>query len=186
MGLPPGQMPGVPQPMVGGMPPQMMGQQPFPQPQMMPAPLAQPAMPAMPSRPFVQAPLQQMQAPLNDQPIPTVIRGVSGESLPTLDVRRTPQPEPPLDIPSPEQLDVAPPKPHDPGLDWKAIRKRLDDLKAIGFQLDPPLPDGRYRFVCWMATAELGQKQGIEGVAATEIEAVNQCLARAEQWRRRH
>lgn len=94
-------------------------------------------------------------------------------------------PPDPVQLPSPEQLGVAAPRPHDPTLDWEGIRKRLRELGAISFQVDT-LPDGSCRFVCQLATAEFGQTQGIEARANTEREAVQQALVRAELWKRRN
>lgn len=152
---------GLPQ---GSMPQQLPPQQP------MPRPVAQ------------QAPAQPQRTP-TDAPVTTAVRGVSGE--PARPVPQHVSPPEAVHIPSPEQLGVAAPRPHDPSLDWESIRKRLHDLGVVSFQLDT-LPDGSCRFVCQMATAEFGQTQGIEARATTEAEAVTQTLARAEIWKKRN
>jgi len=162
--------------MAGPIPQQMMPQQPMLAPQQM--------MPQQPQGwPQVQGQPQRPQALVNDPPVQTVIRGVSAE-------QQRPEPLPlralePVNIPSPEQLGVAIPKPHDPSIDWETTRNRLRELGAVSFQLDT-LPDGSCRFVCQLATAEFGQTQGIEARATTEAEAVREALGRAELYRRRN
>ncbi len=163
-----------------GLPPGAVPQQ-MPAQQMMPQPLALQAQQVPPQR--------QPQPPVRpyDAGVTTTIRGVSGESRPPAPAPTPPRtlPPDPVSLPSPEQLGVAAPRPHDPTLDWEAIRKRLRDLGAVSFQLDT-LPDGSCRFVCHLATVEFGQTQGIEARATTEKEAVQQALSRAELWKRRN
>jgi hypothetical protein len=166
-----------------GFPPQGYGPQTIP-PQGLPtqgyAPPAQRPMtqrqppaqfPLASAQPMVQAPRQQPQIEY---------RGVSSD-----------QPErartlPPVHLPSPEQLGVASASSPSrlPTTDWVAIRKRLKDLGTVSFQL-VQLPNGGCRFVCQLATAEFGQSHTIEANAASEAEAVEQALARAEQWKKR-
>jgi hypothetical protein len=66
---------------------------------------------------------------------------------------------------------------------WDAVRKRLRELDAVGFQLITS-PDGGCQFRCSLATNVFGQTQDIEVRADSEREAVRQALARAEQWHR--
>ena len=156
--------------------PQPMMQQPMMQQPMVQQPL--------PNRSPTQTPSFRQQ-PVNDPPVQTVIRGVSSDQQRPAPAPQRGLPPEPIRIPSPEQLGVAAPRPKDPGLDWVAIRKRLDELGAVGFQLEQ-LPSGGYRFICHLPTAAFGQTQGVEVQAPSEAEAVSQCLARAELWRRRN
>jgi hypothetical protein len=94
-------------------------------------------------------------------------------------------PAAPIVLPSPAQLGLVRIQnaPREPGIDWDSTRQRLKDLRAVNFGFDQ-LPEGGSRFVCNLATTELGGMHRIEAQAATEAEAVRQALAKAEYWRR--
>jgi hypothetical protein len=89
-------------------------------------------------------------------------------------------PPPPLRLPSPEEAGVAvasaPCK-----VDWNALRDRLQQLGGVGLQT-AQLPDGSYRVAFVMRTNQPDRFHNIEATAATEGEAVNVALLRAEQW----
>jgi hypothetical protein len=168
----------------GGMPPQGFAPQGIPV-QNLPTqgyapqaqrPVAQRLPPAQFPRPQAQSPQQVAQNP----PPQREYRGVSSD-----------QPErsrtlPPVRLPSPEQLGVASAKSSSRAatIDWVRIHKRLKELGSISFHLEQ-LPNGGYRFVCQLATAEFGRSHTIEAKADNEAEAVEQVLTRAEQWKKR-
>jgi hypothetical protein len=109
---------------------------------------------------------------------PTTVRGAMAD-------HGDPLPVTPITLPSPDALGLARVlrAPAEPRVDWEAARKQLRDLGAVQFQCEQ-LPEGGCRFVCQLATTELGRSHSIEARAGTEAEAIRQVLARAEQWRR--
>jgi hypothetical protein len=68
-------------------------------------------------------------------------------------------------------------------VDWNVTVTRLRALEAVGFHLDR-LPEGGYRFTCWVPAAQAGRTSRVEAMAATEAEAVRLALERAERARR--
>jgi hypothetical protein len=84
-------------------------------------------------------------------------------------------------MPSPEQLGVAV-RTVACGPDWTALHARMKELGVVSFHLDT-LPDGRYRFTCWLPQGQPGMTQRIEALAATEAEAVRMGLEQASQSR---
>jgi hypothetical protein len=85
-------------------------------------------------------------------------------------------------MPSPAQLGVAAPRTAAAGADWSATRSRLNELGAVGFQVDQ-LPSGGCRFVCWLPRAQPGATERIEALAGSEAEAIRLGLERAGQWK---
>ncbi len=91
-----------------------------------------------------------------------------------------------LTLPSPEQLGItaAPPTPppaHESApVDWNATHAHLSRLGAVGVQLGR-FPQGGYRFAFLLPTGRPDVTRHIEGVGATEAEAVRRALANAEQ-----
>jgi hypothetical protein len=85
-------------------------------------------------------------------------------------------------IPSPAQLGVTAPQPRETEADWKATRRRLDELGAEGFHLERLSPGG-FRFTCWVPGGAAGKPQRVEGQGATEAEAIRVTLDRAERLR---
>jgi hypothetical protein len=67
------------------------------------------------------------------------------------------------------------------GLDWDSARRRLTGVGASSFHLERLAPEG-YRFTCLLPTANANRSHRVEAVAATEAEAVQLALNRAEQW----
>lgn len=127
--------------------------------------------------------------PLPVPPAPT-IRGQSAEEAKPAPVWPTPGvvaavaapplPPAPLAIPAPEQLGLSPARPMEPvQLDWAAARTRLDQLGATCFHLEKL--DNGWRFTCLLPTAEAGKQRRIDVEAATEAEAVQAALERAEK-----
>jgi hypothetical protein len=85
-------------------------------------------------------------------------------------------------IPSPAQLGLTAARPRETELDWKATRRRLDELGAESFHLERLSPGG-FRFSCWLTIGVDGKSQRVEGQGATEAEAVRVTLDRAERSR---
>jgi hypothetical protein len=90
----------------------------------------------------------------------------------------TPSRPAPLVMPSPERLGVGLPRP--PTLDATTIARRLQQLGASGYHLDR-LPEGGFRFTCWIPTAQPGVSNRIEATAASESEAARLALEKAAQ-----
>jgi len=87
-------------------------------------------------------------------------------------------------IPTPDQLGVAGVRSAAPSLDWKATRRKLDELGMESLHLER-LSKG-YRFTCWLTT-EVGAKgQRIEADGDTEAEAIHSVLDKAKRWRSAH
>lgn len=87
-----------------------------------------------------------------------------------------------LNMPSPEQLGVAPARPAaEVGLDWSTAHRRLDRLGAVCFHMEK-LPRGGVRVTCLLPTAQPDRSHRIEAEAGSEIEAVQIILDRAETW----
>jgi hypothetical protein len=93
----------------------------------------------------------------------------------------TPARPTPLVMPSPEQLGVAV-RPVADRPDWSALHARMKGLGIVSFHMDT-LPDGRYRFTCWLPQGQPGMTQRIEALAASEVEAARVGLERASQYR---
>jgi hypothetical protein len=81
-------------------------------------------------------------------------------------------------VPSPEQLGIAASsKPAAQAVDWTDARRRLDELGAVGFNLQK-LADDRYQFTVLVPLAESTKTRRVEATAGTEAEAVRLALAR--------
>ena len=93
----------------------------------------------------------------------------------------TPARPAPLTMPSPEQLGVTV-RPVASAADWTALHARMKQVGVVSFHMDT-LPDGRYRFTCWLPQGQPGVTQRIEALAATEAEAVRLGLERANSSR---
>ena len=87
----------------------------------------------------------------------------------------------PLSLPSPEQLGVARRAPET--VDWTATHQRLEELGAVGFQLES-LTGGGFRFSCLIPTGQPDRAYRIEGQGTTQAEAVRIALERAAPYRR--
>jgi hypothetical protein len=88
-----------------------------------------------------------------------------------------------LVMPRPDQVGVAPARPEQlvaaGGVDWKATRARLDELKATSFALSHEV-DG-YHFVILLSTGKPNEAYHVDVKAATEVEAVEAGLKRASE-----
>jgi hypothetical protein len=84
-------------------------------------------------------------------------------------------------IPPPEELGVTCTRPDDAAIDWGAVNRRLDKLGAVCFQLDRQ-PQGRWRVVCLLPTAQAEHSHRIEAEADAKADAVRLTLEQAEQW----
>jgi hypothetical protein len=84
--------------------------------------------------------------------------------------------------PSPEQLGISVEhaQPATMPLDWNATRKRLQDLRAVTFQLERPA-DNVFRFAIVLPTTTGGKTCRVEGAGPTETEAVRSALESAEK-----
>src|SRR5262249_54928154 len=91
-----------------------------------------------------------------------------------------PRPPVPVTIPTPEQLGVALAAAVPGSADWVSVRRRLDELHAVCFQVEA-LPQGGCRFLCLLPTAAPGRRQRVEAEAATEAEAASLALQKAGQ-----
>jgi hypothetical protein len=78
-------------------------------------------------------------------------------------------------------VGVAPARPADPAADWQAIRRRLDELRTDGFQLER-LSAGGFRFTCWVPGGAGRKAQRFAGQGVSEAEAVRDALDQAERW----
>jgi hypothetical protein len=78
-------------------------------------------------------------------------------------------------MPSPERLGVGGPQQTAAGLDLSRLGKRLQDLGAMGWHLDP-MPAGGFRFTCWLAGDRPGVQKRIEATGRTQQEAAQQAL----------
>jgi hypothetical protein len=117
---------------------------------------------------------------------PTVVRGLPpGE--------RTKSPNAVAALPAPERISIVPPPPPPEQLgigirpaptqpDWNATRLRLHDMGALKFNLEQPAPNA-YRFTILLPTALESKTFEVEGVGATETEAMHMALDRADRWR---
>jgi hypothetical protein len=101
----------------------------------------------------------------------------------------SPAPEPPVEvapapltIPSPDQLGVASVRAGNPtSTDWSAAHHRLDQLGALAFH-EERIAGGGCRFICVLPTAQPNRMHRIEAEAASEAEAVQLTLDKAEAW----
>ncbi len=111
-----------------------------------------------------------------------MFRGQAPDELAPRPAPRPPESRPaPVNIPTPEQLGIAAAPAASGAADWVAVRRRLQELRAVCFQLENR-PQGGCRFVCLLPTGQPGRNQRIEAEADTEAEAVRLALERAEQW----
>jgi len=69
-----------------------------------------------------------------------------------------------------------------PAEDWTACLARLEKLGLVGCQVQQ-LPQGEWKFVCQLRTAQPGRHYRIEsGPAATKADAIKLAVADAERW----
>ena len=86
-------------------------------------------------------------------------------------------PLPPLQIPSPRELDIDS-RTSAIEVDWADVRRRLQQLQVTSFHAQK-LADGGFRFGCVVPTAT-GPKK-VEAEAVTEVDAINWALSHAER-----
>ncbi len=104
---------------------------------------------------------------------------MQANGLPRPKARAVPADESPrLVLPSPEELGIR--VAASPAMDWNATHSRLERLRAVRFQSDR-LPEGGHR-VTFLLPAGQAQTQQVEACAATEADAVQLALQRAEAW----
>jgi hypothetical protein len=94
------------------------------------------------------------------------------------------RPSEPIHLPSPEELGVGTGRAAEPGIDWAAVNRRIENLGAVCFQMNR-LPEGRWRVTCLVPTAQPDRTQRIEAEANVRGEAVRLALEQAEQWAQR-
>jgi hypothetical protein len=85
-----------------------------------------------------------------------------------------------LNMPSPAQFGIEI-REQSRLTDWTAARQRLNVLGAVSFNLDQ-VPQGGYRFSCFLPTGQSGRTHRIEATAASEADAVGLALDSAEAW----
>jgi hypothetical protein len=86
-----------------------------------------------------------------------------------------------VSIPSPGAFGVADAPEAPAGTDWTAVRQRIKEVGIVAFKVIE-MPQGGWRFVCDVRTAEPGRLRRIEtGPAATEAEAITLALAEARR-----
>lgn len=82
-----------------------------------------------------------------------------------------------LTLPRPEELGVKAPS---VAADWTTSLQRLESLGVVGYQMVEH-PQGGWRFVCQLRTADPSRRQRIEtGPVGTKAEAVQLALTAAE------
>jgi hypothetical protein len=87
-----------------------------------------------------------------------------------------------INLPRPEQLDIAPKTPADPNaVEWNAIHTYMKSIGVVSFGMERPA-EGGYRFSLVMPTAEAGRTYRIDGGGTTEAEAVRVCLDKTYRW----
>jgi hypothetical protein len=140
----------------------------------------------MPTQPTTMAPAPPLQPPMpmaQTQPKPKVLLQ-SPDDPPRIATGPPPVPPPSaakIELPTPEQLGLAPVKSADNGFDWNKVEQRLHTLRATGFQMNQ-LPDGGWKVVCILPTSRADQTHREEVTAATRVDAVRQALEQAEKW----
>lgn len=168
--------------MVGGSPILMApGSMPFPQSGLMMQQQPRMGVPAQlaAGQPIPPMPVQAPPRPNTQAPRPI-------KALGKIDDEPAPRRPASIRIPSPEELQITGQPVQDlppASVDWVQIRRRLDDLGSVGFQMDR-LPEGGYRFICLLPTAQADRHHRIEARAASEAEAIQLVLERAELRRR--
>jgi hypothetical protein len=84
-------------------------------------------------------------------------------------------------LPTPEQLGVG--RRSAEAVDWAETHRRLQELGAVGFQLEPAR-NGGYCFACLLPSGQPDRPHRIEGQGATQSEAVRVALDRAAPYKR--
>ena len=94
----------------------------------------------------------------------------------------------PVSLPSPDKLGIAPtappappPPPASGAVDWNATYARMKTMNVLGFGMGRP-KEGGYQFSVVMATRTPGETYQIDGVGATEADAVRTCLDKTDRW----
>lgn len=141
---------------------------------MQPMPISMPMQPIRTPAPRqpVSAPRQPAAyaVPPSRPPVQPTIKKVRGQSV-------DPPALTPIRMPSPSELGIAGSK---ASFDWSAAHARLRELGVVSFQLEQ-LTEGGYRFHCRLPADANGAPHPIEARGATEGEAVETVLVKAEQ-----
>jgi hypothetical protein len=87
----------------------------------------------------------------------------------------------PVSLPSPDQLGVG--RRSADNVDWVETHRRLQELGAVGFQLEPA-HNGGFCFACLLPSAQPDRPFRVEGQGMTQSEAVRLALARAGSYKR--
>jgi hypothetical protein len=87
-------------------------------------------------------------------------------------------------LPTPEELGLAPAKAADTAFDWAGLERRLQALRAVGFQMSQTT-QGNWKAVCMLPTAQAEKLHRIETEGASRAEAVRLALDQAEKWAER-
>jgi hypothetical protein len=90
----------------------------------------------------------------------------------------------PLTMPAPEEVGIASSSQSQGGVDWGTIRQRLENLGVKSFRVDrTPAGEVNVTFLLWLRGSRPRQ---VEGIAATEAEAVSLALVETERYLREH
>ncbi len=143
------------------------------------APMVQGPMPSLPPQGYAMMPRQHENAPL------VRAKGADQPASPVLLPEDHPKAVPlTLDMPSPEQLHVARPRPaqESPPLtfDWNRVDRRLNELGATSWVCQH-MAQGGYRFVVLLPAARTDRVHHVEAEAPTANEAVERAMERAEE-----
>lgn len=90
-------------------------------------------------------------------------------------------PRSPIQMPGPEAFGLGHNKEELTEVNWTVIRKQMRDLGVKSFQ-NEEIAGGKFRLTCQLQTST-GSVLLVEGLGNTEKEAVDNCLAKAQQAR---
>lgn len=178
-------MPAYPQgyaPQAQGYPQPYAGQQPYPQ-----GYAAQPAYPqAYPAQqPGAANWSGQPQAWTQPAPASAVAATTPAPKFRMQMAEETPAPAPPrpafVRMPTPTELGVTEAPAQGGAPPWTKVHQRLEQLGASSYHLDR-LPQGGYRFTCFLPTHQTDTAHRIQADAASEGQAISLVLDKAEEW----
>lgn len=130
-------------------------------------------------------PARQPQAPstavASQTPAPKYRMQMAEEPTSTAPARLAETVPAPLRMPTPQELGLATASALAEGATWASTHRRLDKLGALSYHLDK-LPQGGFRFACFLPTSRADRSHRIQAEAASETEAVSLVLEQAEGW----
>lgn len=87
----------------------------------------------------------------------------------------------PLRMPTPQELGLLSGSALAENANWATAHRRLEKLGALSYHLDK-LPQGGFRFACFLPTSQADRSHRIQAEAASEAEAVSLVVEQAEGW----